>query len=426
MHIQTPHFTLQKKLTGEKMNFTTTSDFLKKNFSQHYKKNPVPAPSIIFQREFGTGELGKKITTRHMSFANEKELNKFLTETAPLFISASAAYYSYPSKKPMSAKEWLGGELVYEFDADDLKPECFNTHTYWKCTNCKKEGKGAPELCDECAGSVKTEEWTCPSCLEATKKELSKLTHVLENELGINEGFSTNFSGNKGFHLHIETKQVQTLPPSARTELVDYLTANSINTEELGFGILEKAMKCPPIEKAQGWQKKIMTTLKQLFEEQNPTKIAAIAGIRTTTAQKLLNERSKIINGFEEGLLYPMPQKTKVFWLKLIDYATEKNKILLDRSTSIDPSKLIRLPETIHGGTGLNAKKIEHNEIKKFNGFEHAIVFGEEETKLQSVNAKTFFLNKKKFGPYQDEEVTLPLYAAIYLLCRGNANGIII
>ena len=49
----------------------------------------------------------------------------------------------FDQARPMEAKHLLGDDLIYEFDADDIKTPCKLTHDSWKCKSCGEVGKGA-------------------------------------------------------------------------------------------------------------------------------------------------------------------------------------------------------------------------------------------------------------------------------------------
>jgi DNA primase small subunit len=401
-------------------------NYLKKEFSNYYKSNQVKGPPRLNEREFGFGLFGQKISSRHLSFADSKELNEFLVKDAPFYFSSSVAYYHFPDARPMEAKEWKGGDLVFEFDADDLKTECSEKHTFWKCPSCKKEGIGLAELCDSCGAGLKAEEWPCPKCLDEVKKELFRLLDLLEIDLGLTEGYSFNFSGSKGFHVHIRAKEIEFLSPKARVELVDYLTANGLETQTLGFYFDKKTMFCPKEKEAKGWQKILLNELKHLIEEEKFEELAAWSGFGNAQVKRIFYDKEKVLSDLSKGFLQPFTplKKTGEAWERVLKRISERKKILLDRSTSIDSRKIVRVPNTLHGSTGLLAKELSFNELKEFNAFDEAVVFNEGELKVSVKKTPEFYLSNSLWGPFKEkEEIVLPKAVAVYLLLRGNAYG---
>ncbi|MBU1121020.1 hypothetical protein KJ660_04040, partial [Candidatus Micrarchaeota archaeon] len=307
------------------------------------------------------------------------------------------------------------------FDADDLKTECKERHDRWKCPKCKAEGKGIIENCTECGERVEAEEWVCPECLEATKKQTLKLIEFLQNDFGLSDGIEVNFSGSKGFHVHVKAKEIQQLNQNARIELLDYLTAENLDLGANGFMLDSRMLHCPMEEEAVGWSKKILEELIELFKEADAEKISSLGGIRHKTAQEFLKEKEKIVSSMKKGLLLPLTSKPKNFWNSIITHLIDEIKLDLDRQTSVDIKKIIRVPETIHGSTGLIAKKVSLQELRKFNPLKESIIFSNNSTKVYVKDAPKFFLGGEEFGPFREVETELPEFAAIYLLARSSA-----
>lgn len=401
------------------------NSFLKEKFRGYYRNNPVKGPPLIEKREFGIGDFGRKITQRHLSFASAKYLNDFLASEAPMYISYSNAYYKYPAKRPMEAKELERADLVYEFDADDLKTDCKDKHDSWKC-KCGATGKGSVENCSECGSAVEVEQWVCSECLDAVKKEIFRLLDFLNRDFGLSENIEINFSGSKGFHIHVRDRAIQHLSNSARIELVDYLTANEINPARLGFYYdKQNRFHCPKPSLAVGWSKKIIDGILELLKENDSERLAIAGSIPNSLAQQLLNERNRIINTIDTGVLYQLPgRKTEKFWNSVILYVVNELGLKIDRQTSVDISKIVRVPDTLHGGTGLVAKSFPLEKLKQFEPLNDTIAFSNKMVKVKIEKAPKLLLGNKRWGPYNNEERELPEYVAIYLLVRGSADAV--
>jgi len=402
-----------------------TIDFLRKKFSSFYRENFIDSVPEIERREFGYGEYGKKIIARHYSFGSAKEFNSFLREKTPFYVSYSPAFYDFPDKRPMERKKYLKSDIIYEFDADDLKTECKQKHDSWKCRECKAEGKGLVERCPSCGSATETTEWVCDECLEATKKQTLKLINFLENDFNFTEGISVNFSGGKGYHLHLRSEKIQGLNANARIELVDFLTAQEIDLEQLGFVYSNKKMLCPMESTAFGWSKKILFSLKNMIEKDEAEKIAALGNARVSTIKKILEKKELVLKGMQNGFLFPVTRaddSSKNFWESLLSNLVEKEKLFLDRQTSVDLAKIIRVPNTIHGSTGLTATEFEREKLMKFNPLKESIIFSTNPLKVFVRTAPKFSLGGENFGPFEEQETDLPEFAAIYLMARNSAN----
>ncbi|MCX8158240.1 MAG: hypothetical protein N3D73_01085 [Candidatus Diapherotrites archaeon] len=397
-------------------------DFLKKAFGWYYSKNKVPAPDSIENREFGIGSFGKKIDKRHFAFQNEKELNNFLRAEIPLYISYSCAYYKKPDATPMEAKGFLGSDLIYEFDADDFNEDCVDKHDRWSCKSCNAKGQGAPEKCPYCGGRVELDQWVCKNCLEKAKQNTLKLISWLKSDFGIDEGIYVNFSGFKGYHVHVRMHEIKNLKQNARVELVDYLTAHFLDTKSLGFNYQDGVFYCPAENSARGWQKKILLAIKNIFMSANYEELALATGITLSSAKRIIYNSDLVINSMKNGYLPKLFHKNEKFWNSLISYSINKEALPIDRQTSVDIKKIVRLPDSLHGATGLKASIVELRDIKNFDPLKNSIVFPEKAIKINVKSVPSFELNSKVFGPYENETVELPAYAAIYLIARNYAT----
>lgn len=397
--------------------------FVARHFKEFYSNADVSVPSIS-QREFGVGDFGKKISRRHLSFQSDSDLNFYLKQEAPLFISYSLAYYEHPERTPMAAKGFDGADIVYEFDADDLKTECKQRHDNWVCVKCGEKGNGALDNCPKCGSHAKVEQWFCPECLDATKDQMFTLIKFLENDLQLNKGLSINFSGNAGYHLHLRSDAVKDLSHSARLELLDYLTASSLELSSLGFYESSKAFLCPLEKDAKGWGKRILSMLSKLFEEGNAEKIAVLGGISNAKSKELVSNKDLVLKTMhEKGILFSIPGRgNKKFWESLISNLVASNALDIDRQTSADIRKIIRVPETLHGGTGLLASTIPLQKFKEFNPLKETAVFNGGGVKVFINKSPKFYVGGEWFGPFNEEETELPLNAAIYLIAKKRAE----
>ena len=178
-------------------------EFLKKHFSDYYKKHLIDSVSEIETREFGYGVYKRKIANRNISFLNKDELKKFLVEKAPLFVSYSNSYYKYPSSSPMNTKGWLKSDIIYEFDADEIFAETEFVDGRWKC----KKTFGGSAFIKETGEEKK--QWFLEKSLEEAKKQVFRLVEVLTNDFGFKEEWiRINFSGKAGYHVHLRNKEI--------------------------------------------------------------------------------------------------------------------------------------------------------------------------------------------------------------------------
>lgn len=376
---------------------TPEADFLKKVFSAYYQNNFIDSVPDIQFREFGFGIFKKKIANRNLAFSSADEMNSFLRTNNPMFFSYSNAYYKFPARTPMQDKQLFKADIIYEFDADEL-------------------GLHVPE--------INGIQWFDLSHLNEAKNQVFRLLDFLEKDFNFStDGLSINFSGKAGFHIHLRGKEIQALNKKARIELVDYLTAQNLDYVNLGFDL--EALSCPFGKGL--WQKRILLGIKNFFEK-SPKEISLLTGFQPRKISSLTKDKKAIENALEKGVLMPLDgRKSAEFWRKVLDFAVSSQKIPIDRQTSIDMHKIIRVPQTLHGDTGFVAKSLSVDELKKFNPFDDAVVFDEkfakqfglEKVRVLVSSAPNFSLLGQSFGPFENSVEELPLFAAVYLIGRG-------
>ena len=324
-----------------------------------YYKKFKPQIKAIEEREFGFG-FEKKIDYRHYTFKSEEQLRSFLELKTPKYASYSCAYYEAPEAKPVEAKGYKKGELIFDIDR--------------KYSQEKHEENDVTYLHND---------YYCEYCIKRNAIEFIKLIEeILVKDFGINENDMTiNFSGSKGFHCHVENDKVTQLSPNARKKIVEYV--NGITTDN----IFEKNK----INGTNFW--------KRLFEKILYECIAnevAAANVMGRIKNEFLENKEEIKRLFEENKIISEKYKDKI-----LDYM-KQYAIEVDAQVTIDKSRLIRIPDTIHGDTGLIAKTITKQELLEFNPGKQAIILNEEasinmiEDTSITFAAKNYYLEKNK------------------------------
>jgi DNA primase small subunit len=369
------------------MAVSETEIFALRRFRNYYDRHPLKGPQRIAMREFGFGSWEEKITTRHRSFKNEQELNGFLSRNAPFYISYSAATYHYPSAWPIEKKEWAGAELIFDIDANEIGLPCTQRH-----------GKG----------------WVCESCMDATKASALRLINeFLVDFLGADKNMmEVNFSGNRGYHIHVWG--FEDLGREARQQIADYVNGRGIEWTNLFKN--DGGRVIGPVPTDGGWKGKFA----RVFVEKLRARRLEELGIHQKTADKFYSpviERAIKEGNWEKVYI----SDRKKFFTNLIDVITNKYGCNVDEGVTRDTSKLIRLPDSLHGETGLVAKRMGIEKLERFNPFSDPVVFGDNLVKVHVKNCDQFKL-KGTWGPYKNEDVELPEYAAIYILCKKVAE----
>jgi DNA primase small subunit len=351
-------------------------DYIKKKFSEYYRLFSwrINEPKEIVKREFGFLLFKEKIMVRHKSFLNINNLRDFIKTIIPSDVYYSSAYYLKPEEE-MKNKEWLGADLIFDIDADHIDTLCKKEHDKWICKNCGYTSKGSPpENCLKCGeNKIQAETWICQKCLEKAKEETLKLIDFLMKDFGFKkEDIKAYFTGHRGYHIHVDSKEALQLISDERKEIVDYVMGIGVDLNNLLNFINEQTS---------GWTKRIASAIKT-------------NSLKSLTKKKIMRELQSII---------------------------KDKAVKIDAVVTMDIHRLIRLPETLNGKTGLRAVKVDLNHLEKFNPLIEAIALNEGEEKIYIKEVPKFFLGEE-FGPYKNEKATLPTAAALLLICKGKAE----
>ena len=86
----------------------------------------------------------------------------------------------------------------------------------------------------------------------------------------------------------------------------------------------------------------------------------------------------------------------------------------------MDIHRIFRLAGSLNSKSGLT--KLICTNIEEFNPLTHACLIGDEPVEISANCPIEFMLKNKKFGPYLKQKITVPKYAAVYMICKNIAN----
>lgn len=398
-----------------------TKVFIQEKFAEHYKKysSSIQPPTQMKDREFAFLIFKEKIMLRHKSFKSVDDFRNTLKNIVPSDVYYSSAHYERPDEE-MEAKGWLGADLVFDIDADHIPTPCNKQHDTWTCNKCSATGRGPlPERCPQCGEHRFHEKiWPCEICLESAKEETIKLVDMLIRDFGISsEEVNVAFSGHRGYHVHVENDVVQTLDQMARKEVVDYIVGVGLEPHLLG---VEKGGG-PNLDDA-GWRGRIARGTYDFLNTATSGQLEEI-GINKRVAKALISGREKALESWRDKGPWRMVRGVgSEGWKKIVRKAVETQSAKIDTVVTTDIHRLIRLPDSLHGKTGLKKTLVSFNEIESFVPMKSAVAFKEGTIKLTILEAPKFTLEDQTYGPFKDSQVELPTAAALFLMCKGAAR----
>ncbi len=405
-----------------------SANFVQSKFREYYAgafslNGSLPS---IEKREFGFASF-EGWMLRHKSFRARDELDLFLRDSVPKDAYVSCAYYGFPEEE-MDKKNWLGADLIFDIDADHLVTPCGKVHDDWTCGVCGYTGKGVePEKCPVCnSEKFEVNTWLCETCLESAKKETIKLLEILMGDFGfLDKEIRLFFSGHRGYHVHILNSTIETLDSAARKEIVDYITglglcATSFESRVKGReGVWASEMLG---SSNLGWSKRIAQGVHRFFLEATVDDYVA-AGLTGNIIRAIVKNRDGILEKWNNtGDLGPAKGIGPQTWDRIVKHCASLQSARIDTVVTTDIHRLIRLPSTLHGKTGLLKVEFSVLDIKEFDPFVDAVAFKNGNALVLVSSSPEFRLANKKFGPYKSEKVELPTAAALLLICKGRAE----
>jgi len=365
--------------------------FLKDVFRKYYFENKnFPYLYSMEKREFGYRKFDS-IVVRHLSFKTTGELVAELVRNVPLDVYYSNAYYALPSY-PINEKQWEGADLIFDIDIKDLNLPCLHDHTFYICNVCGFVNS-EQKLCINCnKGKNNDTSIPCKKCLLAIRKEAIKLLDFLLYDLGVKERYiEIFFSGNAGFHFHVNDPNMRNLDSNSRSNVTDYIIGNGFMSESIGVRRFRNGftIKLPKSGITTGWRKKVASAL----------------GINQKSELKL--KHIVEMNGGYEGFRNELNKIAK------------KNGVPIDAQVTNDIHRVFRLPGSINGKSGLIKAKC--NDLESFNPTNDACLLSNSEVEI---NLKTNLkLNLKNTNFKLESTIEkVPSYVAVYLICKGLAT----
>ena len=383
-------------------------EFLKNQFKEYYETNEIKPPDRFGRREFAFIFFGGKGMIRHLSFDKKINFTNFLKEKIPTHMYYSSAYYQKPDAPTMQEKNWMGAELIFDLDSDHLSG---------------------------------VEKMSYAESLEQVKKEFYKLVDdFLLNDFGFDEKhLDLYFSGSRGYHCHVRDSKIFGLDSNERREIVDYITGRDLKdslvfheqaTGRKRYGRRSypsgKTLKMPTPGES-GWKgrisKGIIDIVNEIKKSEDPVEKLMEYGVKKTDAEKLFKDLSEErVKRIKDGLLDQSKMIRKFF----LNNALRKTAVSMgagetDEPVTCDVKRLIRLPSSLHGKTGLKVTKITLDDLKAFDPLRDAVVSQDDSVKVELNQPVHMRMKEEEFNLKQGEQ-ELPTYLAVFLIGKKLAN----
>jgi DNA primase small subunit len=406
----------------------STQAFVQSKFAEFYKENAgkIETPTSIERREFGFFLFKEGIMARHKGFATVDALRSASKQTVPAHVYYSTAYYEAPEAK-MEEKGWLGADLYFDIDADHIPTKCGKTHDTWTCKKCDSADRGAaPAKCPKCGGERFDEKtWCCEVCLESAKMETMKLVDMLMGDFGFSsEEVHVSFSGNRGYHVHVDTEDIRSLDSVGRMEIVDYVSG--IGLEPKLHGLISnppKILSGPKLGDV-GWRGRIAKGTYEFFQSSTEEDLKrTLLKKKTKAIDEIIKNKNAVLDSWKKSGPWGSIKGVSIEdWKAIVQRGVEGQSAKIDTVVTTDIHRLIRLAGTLHGKTGLLKVAFPTDDLEEFDPLKSAVAFKRGEASIYVEEAPKFRLGEESFGPFTKQKAELPLAAALFLLCKNAAS----
>ena len=367
------------------------SNFLVETFKQYYFDHfdLIHVPDRSSEREFGYKKFNSGMI-RHISLKTDKDLRLMLMTNVPSDVFCSNAYYSFPNL-PMGEKDWKEADLIFDIDAKDLNMPCRKEHTCIKCLSCN-EVSLIQDICPKCkSNKLDLVSLPCQNCVSGLKKETLNLIKILTADLQIpRENILVSFSGNDGFHLYVANSVYNTLGSKERSDLSDYMMFRRATPEAFGFKKANPSRSMFPELAEPGWRGRVAD------------------GLFGSKSNRSKGVTKIIYDGY-----YTYRQRLEEMGKNLIG-------VRIDPNVTVDIHRIFRLEGSLNSKSGLT--KLACENIEKFSPYTDACLIEDKPVEVLAKCPIAFRLKNRKFGPYASETVSIPKFAAVYMICKGIAN----
>jgi len=393
-----------------------TQAYLRGRFGDHYRRTEFTPPPDANEREWGfipwTEGPGETMV-RHRSLLDLGELGDFLQRKRPKHVYFSAGRYRDPSASSMSAKEWRSSDLVFDLDADHLPSVTLGEDSY-------------AEMLAKC------------------KDALRRLLDFLKNDFGF-EDLTIVFSGGRGYHVHVRDDGIQTLERDARREIVDYVRGIGLEADELFRTEIRGTTTAKVLNKEGGWGGRIhqrlvalADDLEQMSRDEALDRLTAIDGIGDGRANTILgavspdddveggtqNEEVEINRAaIAEGNTEIGGVGMNALIDALLDEVLLEDIAPIDEPVTTDTNRLIRLPGSLHGGSGLSVVRIDPAALDDFDPLVDAVpeTFRGHDITIEVTEGGPVELGGDSFT-LEPGIGTYPEHVGIFAMARGRAE----
>ncbi len=392
------------------MSVSTQDEYIKLLLKNYYEKAELILPNDLYVREIALQPIDSENYIRHLSFSSIHELRVFITKKIPRHLYYSSARYQEPANPSMNEKKWMGSDLVFDIDANDILQckENENIIQFKFCKNCGYISFNDEKTCPNCNLLLNKFEHVDPHCIEVSKNYVGKLIDIIERDFGF-DNYELAFSGHRGFHVIVNLpEEYKFMSAEERREIISYIRIEDSDIKVLmndlvNYNETKHYISVPPQLTNGGIRRRIAIEILKKFNNKSIHNL--IAGLTPN------------INYYE----------VKEFYKNLANIISEIVKeisIPIDSKVTMDITHLVRVPNSINGKTGWIAYAIKDRDLENFS-LEPDVVspFGGTKMKIKMlIDIPNIKVINKTFKCKKNEDLLIDAPYATYFIFKGLAK----
>ncbi|PSP61133.1 DNA primase catalytic subunit PriS [Halobacteriales archaeon QH_8_67_36] len=389
-----------------------TREYLRGRFGDHYRRSPITPPPAANEREWGfipwTEGPGETMV-RHRSLLDLGNIEDFLARRKPRHIYFSAGRYDDPSASTMGDKGWRDSDLVFDLDADHLPSVVLGEDSY-------------AEMLGKC------------------KDALMRLLDFIDDDFGFGDT-TVVFSGGRGYHVHVRDERIRGLERDARREIVDYVRGIGLEFDELVEveTVAGTAGRSSPAEKRTlptdgGWgaraHRHVLSQFDGWLEMDEADAVEALQRYDRIGEGKATAALNAARDNYDELAAGNIDVHSAVYRIAqvLAQEAVAADNAPIDEPVTTDTNRLIRLPGSLHGGSGLEVKRLDRDELADFDPLVDAVpeTFTGHEIAVEVTDGGLVELYTEEHGgdsfTVEPGHQAVPEHVGVFLMARGRAR----
>jgi DNA primase small subunit len=318
----------------------------------------------------------------------------------------------------MDLKGWKGADLIFDLDADHIR--------------------GADGL-------------SYQDMLILVKKEAMALVdRFIFGEFGFDERYvRISFSGGRGYHIHVRDPRVRTLGSHERGEIIDFISGTDLDLDSVfpSAAIMkkdfkervkvERAFRVPGKDEG-GWRRfgreamgrvanEVGAMSDQGLRERYPclqnVKDATLGDMRLSLHASRGGTTGLDLMLREDSLEYFTSDRVKELFIQMVlQSLKERMAGQIDEPVTRDVKRLIRLPGSLHGKTGLKVVTLTRDQMNDFDPLRDAVPETYPDRPVKVVLKEGTDVTIKGFRAHGSGPSEVPAYAAVFLVLRRWAT----